>query len=387
MICVFFITYFGQDILNIFKQAAKTDITNPQDTAKSLAEYLSDFIKLVLTICSVFGTLYAFAKFITAPFFMNSSKEAESFVKKASDPMNKVKRHFNDLVDNINSKTKKRQLAIFIDDIDRCDKEFIVNLLEGVQTLFKEKRVLYIVAGDKNWITTSFGSVYEDFKSTAVNQKQLGEFFLEKAFQLSFRMPNISDEAKKNYWNSILGLKKKGGNKQIESRNALSAEKQKEISEVLSISKSDLTSPEFMKKMEMDFNLSEDTVSDIVIEEKNKDTEELRHLLNDFHSFIDTNPRSIIRLANNYTMTRSTLIAERRVVKEEKIFRWLVIEDLYPEVKNLIAKAQTISDISENIGQLIDLNKREKCLSLLSGKKENQKDELTLKEIKNIKGL
>ena len=47
--------------------------------------------------------------------------------------------------------------------------------------------------------------------------------------------------------------------------------------------------------------------------------EELKHLLKDFHSIINPNPRAIIRLANNYIMTRYTLIAERKEITADKI--------------------------------------------------------------------
>lgn len=168
LVCIF---YFGEDIINLFQKTTQVVENGNDISKKSFASKLGDFGKLILTIASLLGTLYGFTKFITIPFFINSSKDAESFVLKASDPMNQVKRHFNDLVDNINNKNKKRQVAIFIDDIDRCDKGFIVQLLEGIQTLFKDKRVLYIVAGDKNWISTSFGNTYEEFATDHVDKK------------------------------------------------------------------------------------------------------------------------------------------------------------------------------------------------------------------------
>ncbi|MBO3117500.1 hypothetical protein J4050_12120 [Winogradskyella sp. DF17] len=384
LVCIF---YFGEDIINLFQETTQV-IENDNDISKkSFASKLGDFGKLILTIASLLGTLYGFTKFITIPFFINSSKDAESFVLKASDPMNQVKRHFNDLVDNINNKDKKRQLAIFIDDIDRCDKGFIVQLLEGIQTLFKDKRVLYIVAGDKNWISTSFGNTYEEFKTKSVDKKQLGEFFIQKAFQLSFRLPNISEESKQNYWNHILGLKDEGEKDKIESIEELSEAQQTEIKSVLKQSKSELTNPEFVQNIQEKYNLTGDTATNIVIGEKNKDTEELKHLLQDYHKYIDTNPRSIIRLANNYTMARSILMAERVKFNEHVLFRWLVIEDLCPKVKTIVTTIEKISDFTEIINTNNDVIKRNNCLKLLKGEEEFMEGEITIADIKTIKGL
>ncbi|GAB4510253.1 MAG: hypothetical protein Tsb004_12750 [Allomuricauda sp.] len=348
---------------------------------------LSDGVDLVLAICSLIGILYTFSRFITIPFFINSSKEAKSFVLRASDPMNKVKRHFNSLVDNINSKKNKRQLAVFIDDIDRCDKEFIVKLLEGIQTLFKEKRVLYMVAGDKNWIVKSFGKVYADFLSPVQNEERLGEFFLEKAFQLSFRMPNISEESKKRYWKGILGVSGDSDNQPIEDIAELSNHQQEEIKTKLTNAKTRMTDPDFMREMEQEYNLSEGSVSNMVIQEKNKDSSDIRHLLNDFYDVMDANPRSIIRLANYYTMVRSTLIAERKKIDEQKIFRWLVIEDLCPNVKRVVARAYDIKEIETVLEGIPDPVNRDNCFDLLRGTSGRYGGTITLDEIKTIMGL
>ncbi|HEX9828315.1 MAG TPA: P-loop NTPase fold protein [Flavobacteriaceae bacterium] len=382
LISILCIIYFGKDILNLFDQYSQ----GTDNGEKSFVTNISDILKLILTLFSIIGTLYALAKFITVPLFISSSKEAKSFVLRASDPMNSVKRHFSNLVDNINSKDKKRQLAIFIDDIDRCNKKYIVCLLEGIQTLFKEKRVLYIVAGDKNWITKSFANTYEEFTTEEVDKKHLGEFFLEKAFQLSFRMPNISEEVKQNYWNHILGLERKEEKPKAESISELTEENQKEIKERLSESKAELTNPNFMKKMEDDFNLTGDTVSNIVIEEKNKDTETIKHLLKDYHEYLDTNPRAIIRLANQYTMSRSILMVERAFFDEQKLFRWLAIEDLCPIVKSIIVNSPNMEALEVAINQMKDTNKQKKCVVLLHGNATIGKA-ITIEEIKTIKGL
>jgi uncharacterized protein YhbP (UPF0306 family) len=384
IICVI---YFVEDLLNIFQQSTEVVENGKNVNKKIFTNKLVDFGKLVLTISSLLGALYGFTKFITIPFFINSSKDAKSFVLKASDPMNQVKKHFNDLVDNINSTKKKRQLAIFIDDIDRCDKEFIVNLLEGIQTLFKDKKVLYIVAGDKNWISTSFGNTYEEFATEQVDKQKLGEFFIEKAFQLSFRLPNISEESKQNYWDHILGIENNEKSIKINSINELTEDKQDELKSDLKESKSELTNPKFVQGLQEKYNLSGDTVSNIVIEEKNKDTEELKHLLQEYHRYIDTNPRSIIRLANNYTMARSILMAERVNFNEHKLFRWLVIEDLCPEVKSIITNTENISEFEKIIKSSKDIVKRKNSKKLLKGKDEFMEGEIEIEDIKVIKGI
>ncbi|WP_282068241.1 KAP family P-loop NTPase fold protein [Olleya namhaensis] len=369
------VIYFSEDIIKIFNKDS------------SIENNFGSFLKIILALISIVTTLFAFSKFITIPFFINSSKEAKSFVLRASDPMNKIKEHFNKLVDSINSKKHKRQLAIFIDDIDRCDQEFIVQLLEGIQTLFKDKRVLYIVSGDKRWISTSFGNMYKDFAKDEIEKKQMGEVFIEKAFQLSFRLPNISEESKQHYWDHILGMKTKQKSKKINSIDELTKDKQDELKLVLEDSKSELTNPSFVQEIQEKYNLSGDTASNVVIEEKNKDTEELKHLLQDYHKHIDTNPRSIIRLANNYTMARTILMAERVIFNEHKLFRWLIIEDLCPEVKNITPNSSNISEFEELIKKNKDIVKRNNSLKLLNGELGFIEGQIQIEDIRTLTGL
>ncbi len=378
---------YGSPLFNILTNNNFTN-TKVDNEAKGLT--IEVFAKLLVSLSALIGVIYSFSKFISTPFFLKSSKEADSFMLRASDPMNRIKSHFSNLVDNINSKQKKRQLAIFIDDIDRCNKDFIVHLLEGIQTLFKDKRVLYIIAGDKRWITTSFGNAYKEFSSDGSKSDELGELFLEKAFQLSFRMPNVEEDAKKEYWNYILGItvKKTEEESKKNTFEKLTKDKQTEVKEAITKTNDDITDPDFMKNMEVKFNLTRDSVSDLVIEEKNSDAKEIRHLLKGFHTLIDPNPRSIIRLANNYTMTRSTLIAERKNVSADKIFRWLVIEDLFPKIKLEINTLYSIDDIKALFEKEISLEKLKKdCINLLIDESNVTGGSFEMEEIKDIIGL
>src|SRR5690606_21802925 len=61
------------------------------------------FIGLVTGLGALIGLIYSFSKFISTPFLLNSSSEAESFILKAKDPLNRIKTHFEDLINNINA--------------------------------------------------------------------------------------------------------------------------------------------------------------------------------------------------------------------------------------------------------------------------------------------
>src|SRR5581483_4222401 len=112
------------------------------------------------------------------------------------DPLEDVKARFTFLSRHLSP------LAILIDDLDRCRAEYVVELLEGMQTLFVGSRgadepkardesrprrasVAYIVAGEQAWICDSYLHVYSEFAETAKEPgRPFGYVFLERAFDL-----------------------------------------------------------------------------------------------------------------------------------------------------------------------------------------------------------
>src|SRR5665648_444831 len=203
-------------------------------------------------------------------------------------------------------------------------------------------------------------------------------------------MPTTAESADRGYWDASLVTQDKDNDlvTKIDSFIKLEIELQNAVTNSIKTALGDITSSQFMKNMEVKYNLTEDVVSDLIIEEKNSNKQEIQHLLKGFHSVIDANPRSIIRLANNYTMIRSTLIAERKDVSAEKIFRWIVIEDLFPKIKLEIGGLKTADDIITSF-EGAKLNEK-----LLADLKELLLDEAAVKggpfvmeEIKDIIGF
>jgi hypothetical protein len=91
-------------------------------------------------------------------------------------------------------------VCIFIDDLDRCRAEYVVELLAGIQTAFRHNRVFYVVAADRGWIRASFEASYDKFaKSVGSVGQPLGYLFLEKIFQLSMPLPGMGKDIREKY--------------------------------------------------------------------------------------------------------------------------------------------------------------------------------------------
>lgn len=114
---------------------------------------------------------------------------------RTSDPMQDVIERYDFLVESA-----RAPVAILIDNLDRCRAEYVVELLEGIQTLFSgatperhRRQVVYFVAADRGWLCDSYVKVYGEFRSaTHAPGRPLGLAFLEKIFDLSLRIPTVS---------------------------------------------------------------------------------------------------------------------------------------------------------------------------------------------------
>jgi len=129
------------------------------------------------------------------------SPERERLHLGSGDPLARFRKHFAQLL-----KAVERPILVVIDDIDRCKPEFIVELTRGLQTILTSSRVIYLILGDRNWIEQAFDVVNHDMSNIDVGpEHSFGGRFVEKAIQLSFVLPDISDQQETYVREVLLG--------------------------------------------------------------------------------------------------------------------------------------------------------------------------------------
>ena len=133
-----------------------SSITKASQSIDDFFGYLQNRVGLVIASCLAIVTgILALSKSL-AP---GSSHAATEFIKLTNDPMDQISNHYNKLVKWIN-----KPIVVFIDDLDRCQGTYTVELLERIQTLFRDSNVIYIVTADRRWIYTCYEKAYDDFK-------------------------------------------------------------------------------------------------------------------------------------------------------------------------------------------------------------------------------
>jgi hypothetical protein len=147
----------------------------------------------VAAVTAVVGLGYSAVNALRRHLLVASPAGARA-VLQTSDPMTELMERYRFLIESTGT-----DVAILIDNLDRCRADYVVELLEGIQTLFKDElrettqaMVLYVVAADRGWLCDSYLTVYDEFKeSTREPGRPFGQAFLDKVFDFSLRIPTV----------------------------------------------------------------------------------------------------------------------------------------------------------------------------------------------------
>jgi energy-coupling factor transporter ATP-binding protein EcfA2 len=116
---------------------------------------------------------------------INPSELIDEFTKEDItfyDALQKFKTEFVRWEDNITSKKEKKYNIIFIDDLDRCEPENVLNLLSAIKLFFTYgKKTIFFFGVDKKAVQQAVQTKYNDIIKS--------EEYLEKIFDISFSMP------------------------------------------------------------------------------------------------------------------------------------------------------------------------------------------------------
>ena len=124
---------------------------------------------------------------------------------RSSDPMGDLLRRYSFLV-----RSAGTPIIVLIDNLDRCRAEYVVEMLEGIQTLLRNPRVskrwslrrgsraeecpfiAFVVAADRGWLCDSYLHVYKEFEATTREPgRPFGLVFLDKIFDVALRIPTV----------------------------------------------------------------------------------------------------------------------------------------------------------------------------------------------------
>jgi hypothetical protein len=259
---------------------------------------------VVLTTVSAIGLITAVFQIVRGTgrwLAVGSAEGAVRFLKRSHDPLRVYRRRFRWLI-----RSAGYPITVFIDDLDRCRSQYVVELLEGIQTLFANEPVTYVVAADRTWLCESFARTYSDFEG-AVGEpgRSLGYLFLEKTFQISFEIPPMSDEVQTRFWKTLMGGAIGNGNSVAPQRHSADL-----VDEFSGASTQAEVEQEVKSLIEAGENI--DAVRSAAVMRMNAPElqEQYKAQLLEFAPLLEKNPRSMKRLMNGYGIERDRLLRD-----------------------------------------------------------------------------
>ncbi|HBU98910.1 KAP family P-loop NTPase fold protein [Thalassospira lucentensis] len=372
-------------------------------------ENLKKILSLVLGGGAATATVGVIKKRMDAVIQMAcSSNDAENIG--VTDPIKRFRDHFHDLARRcgrgdfaqLGKPATETPLLIVIDDLDRCEPEYVVVLLRGLLTIFNSPYVIYVLLGDKDWIDTAFAKFHSDMeKSIAPGDVGFGARFTEKAIQMSFLLPSMGRDARDQYFQKLLIGR--------ENRDLvqLGDTVPKHELESLALEKSAGMRQSKIEDMKQGLANKPQTAQDEAIRTINSvavlaaatsaDTEEeIRHGLMEFRHYLPDNPRRIKRFINIVSIYQSSAQITLDIMPGSKEWKqlvlWLILMNEYPGLWQLLSSnpdavgafwgGQTTNPPVKALQNYLD---NPKCIDLLKGALlEDDEPKLTAATIREL---
>lgn len=327
-----------------------TVIPEPEAPARLLPALTAENVEKILKIVVAFAAAFAAFVGVGRAIVFGSPNNAKFYSDLSSDPLKRITRLFRAIV-----RRSKRPVAIFIDDLDRCDADYVVDLLEGIQTLFRGRDVAYVVAADRGWIKAAFEQRYGHFAKDVGDPGQpLGYLFLEKIFQISSPVPGMGVQIRQEYWSVLID-----GEQSISARGqsggrqaAATGEAQEDVAErefdrrvadvrrqINERADGEVTSSkveEFLTKMGA--SAENRAAAALEINSSAAAEKEAEHLLSGFRDVVGEVPRVMKRMINAFGMRRAVGILEGSKVPQQALVRWTILEQRWPALADLLVR-------------------------------------------------
>lgn len=275
-----------------------------------------------------------------------------------TDPLERFRRHYQRRLQQFD-----RPLLIVIDDLDRCNPAYVVELMRGILTIFNSSRVVFLILGDKSWIEHCFVSAYPDMAKFEANaDRSFGSRFTEKLIQLSFILPAVEPVYRRRYLQSLLGSigNATAAAPTVEARRLIddarnflkrgeTSARINDIAEELVahatdiLGRSGLTSEiEAVKRV-----INAEAVYNTIARDDTR--QEIEHGLFEFSDLLPDNPRRVKRLINMISIYQASaqLANSIRPGSDDwkTLVRWIILMSEFPELWEILARQPDLMEL------------------------------------------
>jgi len=279
-----------------------------------------DFLKDASQLITTGGVIWTAGRYV----LLGTARGTSAVMEIAGDPLRPLISHFRDIVWRCG-----RPVVVFVDDLDRCDSDYVARLLQGIKTLFWDTQVVYVVAADRHWLRAAYENSYQKFDGYVGEPgRPLGYLFLEKIFQMSVSVPALSGNLQKQFFDRIVGMSHRELDRALdetatEARARLAGKES--VQEILAaVDKSNRAGIDPLLK----HKIREEAA--VRMSRKTSEEEEIEHQLSAFVPLLEPNPRAMKRMVNAYGVRRAIDLLAGRHTPTPVLARWTIMELRWP---------------------------------------------------------
>ena len=238
-----------------------------------------------------------------------SEVEIKESLKKEfqSEELRKNIKTFQEDFTELLKETKINRLVVFIDELDRCNPDTILDTLEAIRLFLFTQNTSFVIGADERHVIYSVKKKYSEIEG---NQIDIGKEYLEKLIQYPIRIPQLSNKEVEFYILSLL------------FQNELSEDEFKDFLNFISESK---------EENFIEFELSFDKLNEKLpeIAKKTRDTISLaKQLSSVLATGLKGNPRHCKRFLNSLSM-REKMAGHRGIEINRKVLAKLMLLEYF----------------------------------------------------------
>ena len=117
--------------------------------------------------------------------------------KELREDIRKFQQEFEKLLEA----TKISRLVVFIDELDRCSPNTILDTLEAMKLFMFHGNVAFVIGADERHISYAINSKYKEIEGSQIS---IGKEYLEKLIQYPIRIPKLNEDEVEIYISCLL---------------------------------------------------------------------------------------------------------------------------------------------------------------------------------------
>ena len=241
------------------------------------------------------------------------------------DDIRQFQKEFADLLEE----SKISRLVVFVDELDRCRPDTILDTLEAIKLFLFEGKVAFVIGADERHISYAVKSKFKDIEGIQID---IGKEYLEKLIQYPIRIPQLNADEVEVYISCLL------------LQSELTKEDfNKVLSWVIQQKKEDYEKFRISSVTEL-FNEDEEIYTNIT-ESLSVANQLASVLANGLHG----NPRQCKRFLNSMDMRLQMASYKNKILDRKILAKIMMLEYIKPRIFNKLAEMAANNTLSKEL--------------------------------------